>query len=631
MTQPPQPQPSPRPGGPQQSMIKGWWIITALVLAWLAFPLLMGDRAAVSIPYTTFLSEVDEGNVDRVLIRGDRITGTLSETTSLDVGPGQESVEVTEFSTVFPAEVGEEGLIERLRSQGAVVDVESADPSILQSLIVNFLPFVIIGLILFWLFRRAAGRGSQIFDFGRSKARKFEGESTSVGFDDVAGQDEAKQELTEVVDFLRDPQRFEEIGAKLPRGVLLAGPPGTGKTLMARAVAGEADVPFFNLSATEFVEMFVGVGASRVRDLFEKAKENQPAIVFIDELDAIGRRRGAGVGQGHDEREQTLNQLLDQMDGFEDRERVIVLAATNRPDVLDPALLRPGRFDREVTVGLPDKDGREGILRIHTKGIKLSDDVDLDSVARAAMGMSGADLANIANEAALIAAREDKTEVSAADFDAALDKVILGGGPRQTPMDEDQRRLVANHEAGHALVAWKTPKADPVRKVSIVPHGRAGGATSQLPEEKNVYQRAYLMSRLAVLLGGRVAERAVLDEISTGAESDLIQATKLARRMVTRWGMSGLGPMAYQTDSERPFLGYELTTDRELSEKTAARIDDEVEALLSERERYVEALIDEHRRDLERIVKVLLEDETMTSDELRAELGPPARESASNL
>lgn len=608
---------------PQRPPARTWWFIAALLGVWVLVTTFLGQSALPAVPYSVFLDQVDQENVERVHIRGDQISGTLSS--AADVEIGDESIEVTDFETVFPAEVGGEGLIERLREQGAAVEVSSGQPSLFETFVVNLLPFLIIGFIVFWLIRRAAGRGSELFQFGRSSARQVQSETTRVGFDDVAGQDQAKTELEEVVDFLKTPERYEEIGARLPRGVLLVGPPGTGKTLLARAVAGEAEVPFFNLSATEFVEMFVGVGASRVRDLFEQAKNQQPSIVFIDELDAIGRRRGAGVGQGHDEREQTLNQLLDQMDGFEDRERVIVLAATNRPDVLDPALLRPGRFDRQVTVDLPDQDGRVAILGIHTSELRLASDVDLEMVAKATMGMSGADLANIANEAALLAARARHGDVRAEDFEGAIDKVILGG-PRQPPIDEFQRHLIATHEAGHAVTAWWSPDADPVRKVSIVPHGRSGGATSQLPEERQVYLRRYMRARLGVLLGGRVAERTMLDEISTGAEADLIQATQLARRMVTRWGMGDLGPMAYQTDSERPFLGYELTTDREISEETASRVDREVETLLHEREEAVEGLIEDHRGDLEGLVKLLEEQESVTNEELRSEWGPPASE-----
>lgn len=613
------------PDNQRSQLSRQWvWILAAIALIWFIGPMLFSEEPPPSLAYSRFLSEIEAENISAVEIQGDQITGELKRAITVDVDG--EPTEVTEFRTVFPDTVGDEGLVSQLRAQGATVEVVSSATPFLQTILINLIPILLILGLFVWLMRSAAQRQSGLFDFGKSKARRFKGDTTSVTFDDVAGQDQAKTELAEVVDFLKDPEKYRDIGAKLPKGILLVGPPGTGKTLMARAAAGEAGVPFFHLSATEFVEMFVGVGASRVRDLFDQAKKNQPAIVFIDELDAIGRRRGAGVGQAHDEREQTLNQLLEQMDGFEEREQVVVLAATNRPDVLDPALLRPGRFDREVTVGLPDRQGREGILRIHTEGIPLASDVELDMVARATMGMSGAELANIANEAALIAARRERPRVAMEDFDSAIDKVVLGG-PRETPMSEQQRRLVAYHEAGHALTAWSLPHADPVRKVTIIPHGRAGGATTQLPdEERHAYQRPYLLDRIAVLLGGRAAEEEALGEVSTGAEADLVQATKLARRMVTRWGMGSLGAMAYQTDEERPFLGYELARDREISEETAARIDRDISKLLSEQREQVSKLISDRREDLDRLVERLMEEETLADEDLRELFGPPARE-----
>ena len=396
----------------------------------------------------------------------------------------------------------------------------------------------------------------------------------------VAGAGEAKSDLKEVVDFLRHPLKYHDLGARIPRGILLVGPPGTGKTLMARAVAGEAHAPFFSLSASEFVEMFVGVGASRVRDLFQQAKADAPAIIFIDELDAVGRRRGAGIGTTNDEREQTLNQLLVEMDGFDDRHEVIVLAATNRPDVLDPALLRPGRFDRRVTVDLPDRQGREAILCIHCRNLHLAPDVELDILARTTTGMSGADLANLCNEAALVAARHGHSQIDMSDFEEALDKALLGD-VRPVLLDAHERRVVAYHEAGHALVAWLNRAADPVHKITIIPHGRALGVTEQLPSaDRYNYDHAYLLARLDVMLGGRVAEALAVGDVTTGAENDLVQATRLARRMITRWGMGGLGPVAFQADEEHPFLGYELTQGRDYSEATAARIDEELQRLL---------------------------------------------------
>jgi len=470
--------------------------------------------------------------------------------------------------------------------------------------------------------RRASASQSGIFGFGQTKARRSEVARHSVTFGDVAGAEEAKGELREIVDFLREPEKYHAIGARIPRGVLLVGAPGTGKTLMARAVAGEANVPFFNLSASEFVEMFVGVGASRVRDLFEQARTSAPAIVFIDELDAVGRRRGAGLGTVNDEREQTLNQLLVEMDGFDERHEVIVLAATNRPDVLDPALLRPGRFDREVTIALPDRKGREGILSIHTRDLRLAPDVDLGVLARSTTGYSGADLANLCNEAALFAARHDRNQVTMADFEAAADKVLLGS-PRSLLIDERERRVIAYHESGHALVAWLTPEADPVHKVTIIPHGRALGVTEQLPGDDHYnYSRNYLVARLAVMLGGRTAEEIAVGDITTGAENDLVEATRLARRMVTRWGMGSLGLAAFQADEQQPFLGYELAQGRDYSETTAARVDQDVQRLLEDGHQVATRLLTERRSVLDRLAETLLREETVDQEALAQILGP---------
>jgi cell division protease FtsH len=487
---------------------------------------------------------------------------------------------------------------------------------------VNGLPLLLLVGVMVWMSRRAAQNQQGLFGFGQTKARRYTGVRPQVTFDDVAGAGEAKAELEEVVHFLRNPLKYHEVGAHIPRGILVVGPPGTGKTLMARAVAGEAEVPFFSLSASEFVEMFVGVGASRVRDLFSQAKMAAPAIVFIDELDAVGRRRGAGLGTVNDEREQTLNQLLVEMDGFDERHEVIVLAATNRPDVLDPALLRPGRFDRQVTVGLPDRQGREGILRIHTRELHLAPDVDLTTLARTTTGLSGADLANLCNEAALLAARRDHGVVEMLDFEEALDKVLLGE-IRTLLLDEHDRQVIAYHEAGHALVAWYTPDADPVHKVTIIPRGRTLGVTEQVPGEDHYnYGRHYLMARLSVMLGGRTAEEIAIGEVTTGAENDLIEATRLARRMVTRWGMGNLGLLAFQADKEQPFLGYELAQGRDYSEATATRVDEEIEHLLNERHEFARRLLIAGRENLDRLVEALLHEETVDRDALEQILGP---------
>jgi cell division protease FtsH len=511
------------------------------------------------------------------------------------------------------------------------VDVSSSSTPWFIDLLVTWGPLIVLFGFFWWLSSRAARSQSGVFGFGRMRAHRYSSEQPKVTFNDVAGADEAKSELQEEVDFLRHPQKYRDIGARIPRGVLLVGPPGTGKTLMARAVAGEAGVPFFSLNASEFVEMFVGVGASRVRDLFRQATEAAPAIVFIDELDAVGRRRGAGIGTVNDEREQTLNQLLGELDGFDERIEVIILAATNRPDVLDPALLRPGRFDRQVVVGLPDKIGREGILRIHTAKLRLAPDVDLATLAGSTIGMSGAELANLCNEAALTAARHNHPAVGMSDFEESQDKVRMGAAHPQL-VNPEERRVVAYHECGHAVVAWLTPSADPVHKVTIVPHGQALGMTQQLPgEERHNLSLSYLRARLAVMLGGRTAEEIVFDEVTTGAENDLVEATRLARRMVTRWGMSELGLVAFKSDEQQPFLGYEISQGRDYSEATAARIDKEVSRLLQDTHDSVRHCLTESRDRLDRLVDALLREETVSSEELNRILGPRPESGAEEI
>jgi cell division protease FtsH len=525
------------------------------------------------------------------------------------------------FSTTYPADVGDPTLMPLLRARHVTINVQSPSPPWFELLLTDGLPILLMLGVLVWMGRQASRSQSGVFGFGRNRARRYTEDRPRVTFADVAGADEAKQDLREVVDFLSHPSKYLAIGARIPRGVLLAGPPGTGKTLLARAVAGEAEVPFFHISGSEFVEMFVGVGASRVRDLFSQAKAAQPAIVFVDELDAVGRRRGAGVGTVNDEREQTLNQLLVEMDGFDQRQQIIILAATNRPDVLDPALLRPGRFDRQVVVPLPDWRGRQGILRIHTRHLQLAPDVNLERLARTAIGLSGADLANLCNEAALMAAREDRSQVGMEDFERAWDKILLGA-ERRVVMTPKDRRVTAYHESGHAVVAWLTPAADPVRRVTIVPHGRALGVTEQLPaEERYNMSKADLLARLDVMLGGRTSESLVIGEITTGAENDLVQATRLARRMITRWGMGALGPVAFDTQDEQPFLGYHMGQGREYSEATAARVDREVESLLAERQSAVLRLLTSARNRLDALVELLLKEETLGDEQLERVLG----------
>jgi cell division protease FtsH len=635
-----------------------YWAFFGVLLAWNLWAFLPRQLAEVKLPYSEFVAQVTSGNVATVELIGETIMGTFAHAIlwpQRSVPPASESApeaaakpgaassappaershppqpaptSYTRFRTTYPDVVGDPSLMPLLRSHRVVIDVSTPSRPWFAIALTDGLPVLLIAGLLLWMGRQASRSQAGIFGFGRNRARRYAADRPKVTFADVAGADEAKQDLAEVVDFLSHPAKYLEIGAHIPRGVLLVGPPGTGKTLLARAVAGQAGVPFFSISGSEFVEMFVGVGASRVRDLFSQAKEAQPAIVFVDELDAVGRRRGAGVGAVNDEREQTLNQLLVEMDGFDERQQVILLAATNRPDVLDPALLRPGRFDRQVVVPLPDRRGREGILRIHTQHLRLAPGVDLEPLARTAAGLSGADLANLCNEAALGAARHNRTEVTMEDFEQAWDKIVLGAA-RSTVLTPDDRRVVAYHESGHALVAWLTPSADPVRKITIVPHGMALGVTEQLPvEERYNLSRTDLLARLDVMLGGRTAEALVIGEITTGAENDLIRATRLARRMIARWGMGSLGPVAFDTEDEQPFLGYQMSQGRDYSEATSARIDREVEQLLGERQKAVHRLLSEAREKLDALANRLLVEETIGGTKLMEILGPrPSAES----
>jgi len=622
-----------------------YWIFLAVLMAWNIWSFFPRANPAVALPYGEFIAQITDGNVTSVRIVGEAITGDFAhavvwprakpatptpgatndhQAESQGAHPAVSSAGYLRFRTTYPNVVGDASLMPLLRSHNVSVDVATPSPPWFAILLTDGLPILLTVGLLVWMGRQAARTQSGLFGFGRNRARQYSADAPKVKFADVAGVDEAKQDLAEVVDFLRRPDKYLAIGAHIPRGVLLVGPPGTGKTLLARAVAGEAGVPFFSISGSEFVEMFVGVGASRVRDLFTQAKAAQPAIIFVDELDAVGRRRGAGLGAVNDEREQTLNQLLVEMDGFDERQQVILLAATNRPDVLDPALLRPGRFDRQVVVPLPDWRGREGILRIHTRHLRLAPNVDLERLAKTATGLSGADLANLCNEAALGAARHNRSEVGMQDFDEAWDKIVLGA-ERSTALTPRDRKVVAYHEGGHAVVAWLTPAADPVRKVTIVPRGRALGVTEQLPtEDRYNMSRADLLARLDVMLAGRESEALVIGEITTGAESDLIQATRLARRMVARWAMGGLGPVAFDADEEQPFLGYQMSQGRDYSEATAARIDQEVEQLLTERQGIVRALLTRARDRLDALAKKLLEEETVSDAALPAILGPRA-------
>jgi cell division protease FtsH len=617
---------------PRPSISPLWWIILVGLMIWNIITFFKSAPTQVQIPYSTFIDQVKYGNISMVNITGNEITGNFMApiiwpqatpgVTPTGAQPVATPQSYSEFMTIFPGNIGDPTLIPLLEQKGVQIQAAPTATPWYIYLLTDGLPIVLLIVLMVWIGRQAMRSQQGMFSFGRAKPRKAQADRPKVTFDDVAGADEAKQDLQEVVEFLRRPQKYHDIGARIPSGVLLVGPPGTGKTLLARAVAGEADVPFFSLSASEFVEMFVGVGASRVRDLFTQAKQSAPAIVFIDELDAVGRRRGAGLGAVNDEREQTLNQLLVEMDGFDDRHEVILLAATNRPDVLDPALLRPGRFDRQVVVGQPDRKGRLGILKIHTRDLRLSGDVKLETLAGVTAGMSGADLANLCNESALLAARLGHTHIQMSDFEAALDKIVLGEA-RPLVMNEKDRRVIACHEAGHAIVAWFTPEADVVHKVTIIPHGLSLGVTEQMPgEDKYNYSRSYLLARLAVMLGGRVSEEINIGEITTGAENDLKEATRLARKMVTQWAMTDFGLMTLDTDNEQPFLGYEISQGREHSEASAAQVDAKVQQLLQDRHQYTHNFLTERHEALNTLVDALMKHETVLQDEMEQLVGP---------
>jgi len=642
------PNPNSKQPTPRHTTSLFWWIILIVLFFWNIWTLKPQVKQTIAIPYTAFIQQIKNGNVTEVQIDGTQIDGVFKKgLPATDLVPpdrlatppaspqpvptsqaNSTPVLYTSFTTTFPEAVGDSNLIPLLESNNVTLNAQAPSNPLIVNMLISALPFVLFIGLMVWMGRQSIKSQSGLFNFGQSKARQYNEERPQVTFLDVAGAAEAKEELSEVVEFLRNPQKYHDIGARIPRGVLLVGPPGTGKTLLARAVAGEANVPFYTISASEFVEMFVGVGASRVRSLFERAKATAPSIVFIDELDAVGRRRGAGLGAVNDEREQTLNQLLVEMDGFDDRNEVIIIAATNRPDVLDPALLRPGRFDREITVGLPDRKGREGILKIHSRNLRLASNVNLELMARSTTGFSGADLANLCNEAALIAARAGHEQIGMNDFEEALDRIILGAA-RSTILNDHDRKVVAYHEAGHAVAAWLLPHADPVHKVTIIPRGRALGVTEQLPGEDQVnYSREYLLARIAVMLGGRTAEELAFGDITTGAENDLTEATRLARRMITRWGMGDLGLMALPSDEEQPFLGYELSQGRSYSEETSAQIDRDIQKLLNERHQLVRKLLTDARDKLDKMVEALLHEETVGPNELTNILGTRVLEPA---
>jgi cell division protease FtsH len=578
------------------------WLIIALIMIALFNVFNKPYEPREPWSFSDFIAAVEKGQILEVKIKGDIITGRVKNGKL--------------FKTYTP-EYPE--LIKIMRENGVKIFVEPPEEtSWYFNLLLSWLPMIL--LLALWIFfmRQMQIGGTRALSFGKSRARLLTQDKKKATFKDVAGIDEAKDELQEIIDFLKDPQKFQKLGGKIPKGVLLMGPPGTGKTLLARAIAGEADVPFFTISGSDFVEMFVGVGASRVRDLFEQGKKNAPCIIFIDEIDAVGRHRGAGLGGGHDEREQTLNQLLVEMDGFESNDGIILIAATNRPDVLDPALLRPGRFDRQVIVPRPDVKGRQGILEVHSANIPLGEDVDMGVLSRGTPGFSGADLANLVNEAALIAARSNKEVVEMADFEEAKDKVMMGKERRSMIISEEEKRNTAFHEAGHTLVAKLLPHADPIHKVTIIPRGVAMGLTQQLPiDEKHNYSKEYLLDTLAILMGGRVAEELFLNTITTGAENDIHRATELARKMVCSWGMSEkLGPLSFGKSEDQIFLGRDLVQHKDYSEHTAVEIDEEIKRLILENMERAKTLLQENRDTLYALAQNLLEKEVLDGAEI---------------
>jgi cell division protease FtsH len=568
-----------------------------------------GQSAAVQEPsYSDFMAQVDKGDIKEVTI--------YLSPNSYDVEGVTKDSDKKFRVTIFKESTDD--LTKELRDKNVLINVKEVNRADWFSFLINAAPILLlVGLWIFMMRQMQAG-GNKALSFGKSRARLLTAQQKKATFKDVAGIEEAKEELQEIIDFLKDPQKFQKLGGRIPKGVLLVGPPGTGKTLLARAIAGEANVPFFSISGSDFVEMFVGVGASRVRDLFEQGKKNAPCIIFIDEIDAVGRHRGAGLGGGHDEREQTLNALLVEMDGFESNEGVILIAATNRPDVLDPALLRPGRFDRRVVVPRPDIKGREEILRVHTRKVPISDDVDLSLIARGTPGFSGADLANLVNEAALWAARQNRKVVMMADFEMSKDKVLMGVERKSMILSEEEKKNTAYHEAGHALVAAKTPTADPLHKVTIIPRGMALGLTMQLPiDDKHTYTKEYLEGTLTVLMGGRLAEEIFLGHITTGAGNDIERATEIARKMVCDWGMSDLGPLSFGKKEEAIFLGREIAQHRDYSEDTAIHIDQEVRRIVTAAYERGHNIITTNRDVLERIAAALLEREVLDANELK--------------
>ena len=583
-----------------------FWLVIVLsaFLLWQVMKVGSVGQKDKEVNFSQFLTDVDQGNVKEVTITGQEVRGKYRNDNSA-------------FHTTAPANYPD--MIKMLRDKGVSMNIRDiTSGSWPLQLLGTWAPLILLAALWFFMIRQMQTGGNKAFSFGKSRARLVSMQQKKVTFKDVAGVDEAKEELKEIIEFLRETQKFQKLGGRIPKGVLLVGPPGTGKTLLARAVAGEANVPFFSISGSDFVEMFVGVGASRVRDLFEQGKKNAPCIIFIDEIDAVGRHRGAGLGGGHDEREQTLNQLLVEMDGFETNEGVILMAATNRPDVLDPALLRPGRFDRQVVVSRPDVRGREEILRVHTRKIPLADDVDLSVLARGTPGFSGADLANMVNESALAGARQNRKAVLMYDFELAKDKVLMGVERKSMLLSDEEKKNTAYHEAGHALVAAKLPHSDPLHKVTIIPRGMALGVTMQLPiDDRHNYYKNYLETAIAILMGGRLAEELFLDSMSTGAGNDIERATEMARKMVCEWGMSDLGPLSFGKKEEQIFLGREIAQHRDYSEATAVKIDEEVQKLVKRGYDTAKELLSANRDVLVRIALALIEREVLDAQQIK--------------
>ena len=580
-----------------------FWVGLGIILIILWSLLQSQATTKKEVDFSDFIIDAEENKVSEVTIAGNQINGKY--------------VDGTPFKTITPPQYDD--LVNILREHNVIISVKDTSRSPWFSYLFTWFPILL--LIFFWVFfmRQMQSGGNKALSFGKSRAKLFSGMQKNITFKDVAGVEEAKEELQEIIGFLKDPKKFQKLGGRIPKGVILVGAPGTGKTLLARAVAGEADVPFFSISGSDFVEMFVGVGASRVRDLFEQGKKQAPCLIFIDEIDAVGRQRGAGLGGGHDEREQTLNQLLVEMDGFDSNEGVILIAATNRPDILDTALLRPGRFDRRIVVNMPDVKGREDILKVHVKNIPLSKDIDLQVIARSTPGFSGADLSNVVNEAALVAARKSQDNVTMKDFESAKDKVLMGVERKSMIISDEEKKSTSYHEAGHALIASLLPEADPIHKVTIIPRGLALGTTQQLPlDDRYTYSKDHLEAQLSVLMAGRISELLFLDKTTTGAANDFETATEIARKMVCQWGMSDLGPLTFGERDDLIFLGKDLAMHKNFSEKTAEMIDAEVKKIITRNYDRTKELLEKNRDKLLRVAKALLEKEVLTSDELEA-------------